>query len=834
MKRKIISIELFITVIFFILQSLLLNSIQAQSTPAIVFVSRNYVSGGSQYYQQMGLLPGMGPYSRFTVTGGRLLVRESNSSIRVLVDSNTSFNGIRLIDVSDPCVNWDGIKILFAGVEHRDSSWRIYEISSDGSNFRKVTFSNRNISLSQFGAAAQKFVKYDDIDPCYLPDGRICFSSTRYPSLSFFGFRTTNLYVMNYDGSNLHRITTERNSAEEPSVDPITGKLIFSRWWVNIDMPSDETYNNITRDTNLALTNDIGNMWWAARINPDGSGMELYAGSFKNRNSLHTYKPVITEDAKLLSVFIPNTSMTNTSGSSGIRWFDKGISSQNFIAGVNMDNMQSYNNLPASWGIMQPPYATDPIELPDGKILYSYASQVENSDYALYTININGSGHQLLFDIPGKLELNASVLQANNTPPVIEDVILEVSDELPPTSDPQTFFKNGALRFDCGNIFTNAGVDIPITDAPPITKHARIKLFLNFQRTDSTGKDSAILFLNEPVQHSGGFWIPMIPADIPVFDQVVDSAGKVLKGTKGQIAHLSGLNFGKPGTGTQCVGCHAGHSFIPPPQNNFEAQFTNTSTSAAVTQSSYKILNQNIQFPGNRVKDRKARNDSLTVNWIANGTQNEWVNLKWDIPIDVRKFVLYNIRANASNNTNIQVNDCEIFIYFQGQQVGHVPSTGAISVDGSVISIEGYPKIDEAKIIVKSFTGLIDGQSAAGLAEVETNARISYYDIIGIANTSTTAERFKLSQNYPNPFNPVTNIMFNLPFTAFVKVTIYDILGKELKILVDDQLNAGSYNIDWDASGFPSGVYFYKMETRTFVVNSWESFFDTKKMILLK
>lgn len=834
MKRTYYSSILLFVSSFVLISALCFDISNAQSVPPVVFVSRNLVAGGSQNYQQMGLIPGMGPYSRFSVTGGRLLVREANSSIRVLVDSNMNFNGIRLVDVSDPCVNWNGVKILFAGVEHRDRSWRIYEMNSDGTGFRKVTFSNRNISLSQFGAAAPKFARYDDIDPCYLPDGRICFSSTRYPSLSFFGFRTTNLYVMNYDGSNLHRITTERNSAEEPSIDPITGKIIFSRWWVNIDMPSDETYNGISRDTNLSLTNDIGNMWWAARMNPDGSGMELYAGSFKNRNGLHTYKPVITEDAKLLSVFIPNTSMTNTSGSSGIRWFDKGISSQNFIAGVNMDNMQSYNNLPVSWGIMQPPYATDPIELPDGRILYSYASQVENSDYALYTVNINGSGHQLLFDIPGKLELNASVLQPQNTPPVIEDIILEVSDELPPTSDPQTFFKNGALRFDCGNIFTNAGVDVPITDAPPITKHARIKLFLNFQRTDSTGKDSAILFLNEPVQHSGGFWVPMIPADIPVFDQVVDSAGKVLKGSKGQIAHLSGLNFGKSGTGTQCVGCHAGHSFIPPPQNNFEAQFTNVSTSAVVTQSSFRIVNQNIQFPGSRVKDRKARNDSLTVNWISNGTQNEWVNLKWDVPIDVRKFVLYNIRANASNNTNIQVNDCEIFLYFQGQQVGHVTSTGAISPNGSVISIEGYPKIDEAKVIVKSFTGLIDGQSTAGLAEVETNARISYYDIIGIANTSSTAERFELSQNYPNPFNPVTNITFSLPFTAFVKVTIYDILGKELEILVDDQLNTGSYNINWDATGFPSGVYFYKMETRTFVSNSWESFFVTKKMILLK
>jgi Tol biopolymer transport system component len=139
------------------------------------------------------------------------------------------FGGIRLVDVSDPCVHWDGEKIVFAGIEHPDSSWRIFEIRSDGTNFRKLTFSDRNIPLNQFGPAAFKFIKYDDIDPCYLPDGRICFASTRYPSLSFYGFRTTNLYIVNSDGTGLHRITTERNSAEEPSIDPSTGKIIFAR-----------------------------------------------------------------------------------------------------------------------------------------------------------------------------------------------------------------------------------------------------------------------------------------------------------------------------------------------------------------------------------------------------------------------------------------------------------------------------------------------------------------------------------------------------------------------------------------------------------------------------
>lgn len=91
---------------------------------------------------------------------------------------------------------------------------------------------------------------------------------------------------------------------------------------------------------------------------------------------------------------------------------------------------------------------------------------------------------------------------------------------------------------------------------------------------------------------------------------------------------------------------------------------------------------------------------------------------------------------------------------------------------------------------------------------------------------NNTPEYFTLSQNYPNPFNPVTNIEFALPKSSFVKLVIYDMLGREAATLVNQNLIAGSYRTDWDASGYPSGVYFYKLET--------DRFADTKKMIIIK
>jgi photosystem II stability/assembly factor-like uncharacterized protein len=92
--------------------------------------------------------------------------------------------------------------------------------------------------------------------------------------------------------------------------------------------------------------------------------------------------------------------------------------------------------------------------------------------------------------------------------------------------------------------------------------------------------------------------------------------------------------------------------------------------------------------------------------------------------------------------------------------------------------------------------------------------------------SSEIPNKFNLLQNYPNPFNPVTNIKFDIPKKSNVKILIYDILGREIDVLFNESLNAGSYQADWDASNFPSGVYFYKLVT--------EEFSESKKMILIK
>jgi hypothetical protein len=92
--------------------------------------------------------------------------------------------------------------------------------------------------------------------------------------------------------------------------------------------------------------------------------------------------------------------------------------------------------------------------------------------------------------------------------------------------------------------------------------------------------------------------------------------------------------------------------------------------------------------------------------------------------------------------------------------------------------------------------------------------------------SSELPDEFILFQNYPNPFNPSTNIRYDLPKNGFVKLIVFDALGREVETLVDEKQNAGTYETTFDASKFPSGVYFYRLTT--------DGYSKTKKMILIK
>jgi hypothetical protein len=115
----------------------------------------------------------------------------------------------------------------------------------------------------------------------------------------------------------------------------------------------------------------------------------------------------------------------------------------------------------------------------------------------------------------------------------------------------------------------------------------------------------------------------------------------------------------------------------------------------------------------------------------------------------------------------------------------------------------GYP---ERGIILKTTTG---GASFIEEIEIDESPTHCY-----------------LNNNYPNPFNPSTKIRYSIPLSSKVVIKVFDVLGNEIKTLVNEEKPAGTYELTWYAEGLPSGVYFYQLKT--------ENFIETKKMILMK
>ena len=108
----------------------------------------------------------------------------------------------------------------------------------------------------------------------------------------------------------------------------------------------------------------------------------------------------------------------------------------------------------------------------------------------------------------------------------------------------------------------------------------------------------------------------------------------------------------------------------------------------------------------------------------------------------------------------------------------------------------------------------------------ETKGSYKYRSVTKIEEDLSLINSYSLSNNYPNPFNPTTTIIYSIPKKNIVVIKVYDILGREIRILVNEEKPAGSYKLNWNAENLPSGVYFYRITTG--------NFFETKKMVLLR
>ncbi|MEO8209902.1 MAG: FG-GAP-like repeat-containing protein [bacterium] len=173
--------------------------------------------------------------------------------------------------------------------------------------------------------------------------------------------------------------------------------------------------------------------------------------------------------------------------------------------------------------------------------------------------------------------------------------------------------------------------------------------------------------------------------------------------------------------------------------------------------------------------------------------------------------------------------DYDLFIGEEYGKISYYKNEGSKTSANFILQTNNYKNINVNQNSCPEFTD-IDNDTDLDLFIGNSKGGMFYFrndDIVGITNISTTIPAgFKLYQNYPNPFNPTTKIKFELPNSSFIKLSVFDVTGKEIALLVNEKLNSGIYEYSWNAANLSSGIYFYKLSS--------ESFAENRKMLYIK
>jgi hypothetical protein len=321
-------------------------------------------------------------------------------------------------------------------------------------------------------------------------------------------------------------------------------------------------------------------------------------------------------------------------------------------------------------------------------------------------------------DLPGALELDAAVLAPRARPPGFAPLQDGPLADVPFTEVRQLREAPNTFRFDCLNVFANAALDRPFPAAPRMQRNVRIRFFGVLARPAAEGGDSVVLVREGRVTPAGAVHEHDLPADTPLFEQLVDDHGRVLR-TAGGPAHVPGFNFARAGTGTQCVGCHSGHSALPVPRSAGIAKWVNATPSAEIRASS--------EAPGtagaSAVGDRRTVGPAERVAWVGLGQTGESLRLTWRWPIEVSAVVVYAVHTDERSGTDLRIGECELLFRRGGHEVGRQRLRGPLSPTGTRAQCNGI-RVDEIDLVPSGVSGRILRRPAVALAEVETIARL--------------------------------------------------------------------------------------------------------------
>ena len=203
------------------------------------------------------------------------------------------------------------------------------------------------------------------------------------------------------------------------------------------------------------------------------------------------------------------------------------------------------------------------------------------------------------------------------------------------------------------------------------------------------------------------------------------------------------------------------------------------------------------------------------------------------------------VQYQTSGNFKFTVAGKPVYVLWDDAN-GNVTLSGISTA--SVKTTKGVPKLDlNGSVILDNSSNPTFDTSTVPVTNGQVTLALSSVPIFveEIATTEISIyvnlipKEFLISQNYPNPFNPTTVINYSVPKTSFIMLKVYDVLGNEVAILVNEEKQAGSYKIEFNANRLASGVYFYRMHASTSPSagsgqGSAQDFMETKKLILMK
>jgi len=720
-------------------------------TVPIVYASREFNDGATAG----------GPVVRARV--GSLRVRTPDGNSHAIVDAAAvGAPAGAPVDVSDPDVSWDASHIVFSGYSEADQAWRIFEVQADGTELKQLTTSNRRISLDRYGEAAAHFGTYDDVDPCYLPDGRVCFVSTRYPGVAPSNrARTTNLYVVNTDGSDLHRITTERFGADTPAVDPTSGEIVYSRWWLtaqeftppsggeNANRPP-VYYGPTVNPNNFSSTVLRGiadadykgvNVWTLSSIHPDGSGLRMTRGYGLLREFSMAYRPAFLSDGSLIAQFIRESPVLGVPGNNGLRGLPAADAlpialggPQDFQGGALLPDPNPGN---PQRGFEQPVFSySSAAALPDGRLIVTgRIAIVPGISTGIFVQTIGEGVPQLVLDTSPANELDAVALASRSKPPILADVAPRLQFEEAPRDAEEAKRNAGTFTFVAENVFANGPVDLRIAGAPPFGRGLQIEFYMNPQREGVTQPEPPILLGTRDIGFDGRVEMEL-PAGVPLFEVLRWRDGRIGVGRDGQAFHVGGMNFGVAGARARCVGCHSGHSLL---QVGDAPAWTNLAPSALVTANSVREMANGFgTFHPALLADRLT--DRASSEWAASdanapGRPGEAprpieVTFRWIQPILASSITVYAPQQGASvfgGDRTISISGLTVSTLMQDVPVASKRVLEAVQPTGTAIAWNAAELFDVLKIQIApdDFTGLYEGLAAPALAEVEVFGRVA-------------------------------------------------------------------------------------------------------------